>query len=323
MFNVFYYVTYTSGFYSFNSRTANVLPCSMDPRKSFHDWKNKFFYIRRGVIPIGMHYCTEDDDRRLVRQLGLLKEKAMVAAGIMSLMWVTKDPRVVLKMMIGGWYANWDWYKTLTRTPTAILQLKEKAMVAAGYNLMNVLVPAVNGEMTTRLLLEGEKPWVERIKDNFLHPSSESLNTYIATPLGYSPLCEESTGSSHGLTHRSAGAGSRARPVQVPGGDAASTPPTAEPKVATVGSKQKEPERKELPDTQIRKHSFRPKFLDYVVVSDSLSGLDVGMKRPDAGDEDDQATLTQMMEKKRKLLADEKRELDAQAEPHQDFIVFE
>ncbi|MFS7937898.1 hypothetical protein Hanom_Chr05g00433151 [Helianthus anomalus] len=38
MFNVFYYVTYAGGFYSFNSRTANVLPCSRDPPKSFHDW---------------------------------------------------------------------------------------------------------------------------------------------------------------------------------------------------------------------------------------------------------------------------------------------
>ncbi|KAJ0681003.1 hypothetical protein HanPI659440_Chr16g0630851 [Helianthus annuus] len=45
MFNVFYYVTYTGGFYSFNSRTAGVLPCSRDPPKSFHDWKQKIFYI--------------------------------------------------------------------------------------------------------------------------------------------------------------------------------------------------------------------------------------------------------------------------------------
>ncbi|KAJ0728190.1 hypothetical protein HanLR1_Chr07g0238791 [Helianthus annuus] len=59
MFNVFYYVTYAGGFYSFSSRTANVLPCSRDPLKSFHDWKNKFFYIRRGVIPIDMHYRAE------------------------------------------------------------------------------------------------------------------------------------------------------------------------------------------------------------------------------------------------------------------------
>ncbi|KAF5767230.1 hypothetical protein HanRHA438_Chr14g0631851 [Helianthus annuus] len=38
-FNVFYYVTYTGGFYSFNSHTAGVLPCSRDPPKSLHDRK--------------------------------------------------------------------------------------------------------------------------------------------------------------------------------------------------------------------------------------------------------------------------------------------
>ncbi|KAF5813083.1 hypothetical protein HanXRQr2_Chr03g0094091 [Helianthus annuus] len=47
-FNVFYYVSCTSGFYSFTSRTANVLPCSRDPPKRFHDWKYKFFYFHCG-----------------------------------------------------------------------------------------------------------------------------------------------------------------------------------------------------------------------------------------------------------------------------------
>ncbi|KAJ0481564.1 hypothetical protein HanIR_Chr13g0643891 [Helianthus annuus] len=36
-FNVFYFVTYTGGFYSFSSRTTGVNPCSRDPPKSLHD----------------------------------------------------------------------------------------------------------------------------------------------------------------------------------------------------------------------------------------------------------------------------------------------
>ncbi|KAJ0763833.1 hypothetical protein HanPI659440_Chr08g0285441 [Helianthus annuus] len=55
MFNVFYTVTYTSGFYSFNSRTGVTPVCSV-PLKSLHDWKQRFFYIRRGAIPVDMHY---------------------------------------------------------------------------------------------------------------------------------------------------------------------------------------------------------------------------------------------------------------------------
>ncbi|KAM0056030.1 hypothetical protein Hdeb2414_s0006g00214991 [Helianthus debilis subsp. tardiflorus] len=36
-FNVFYFVSYTSGLYSFNSRTSEVDPCSSYPLKSLHD----------------------------------------------------------------------------------------------------------------------------------------------------------------------------------------------------------------------------------------------------------------------------------------------
>ncbi|KAM0036131.1 hypothetical protein Hdeb2414_s0014g00422661 [Helianthus debilis subsp. tardiflorus] len=61
MFNVFYTVTYIGGFYSFNTRTSGVIPCSSNPPKSLHDWKQKFIYIRRGVIPVDMHYRAESE----------------------------------------------------------------------------------------------------------------------------------------------------------------------------------------------------------------------------------------------------------------------
>ncbi|KAJ0860434.1 hypothetical protein HanRHA438_Chr13g0623631 [Helianthus annuus] len=51
-------------------------------------------------------------------------------------------------------------------------------------------------------------------------------------------------------------------------------------------------------------------FLDYVVVSDTLSGLGAGEKRV-GHDPDDNATLTEMM--KKKALEDKKRKLDEQA----------
>ncbi|MFS7916664.1 hypothetical protein Hanom_Chr03g00179971 [Helianthus anomalus] len=47
---------------------------SSHPPKSLHDWKQKFFYIRRGVIPV--------------------VEMALVGAG-MSMLWVPKNPRGV------------------------------------------------------------------------------------------------------------------------------------------------------------------------------------------------------------------------------------
>ncbi|MFS7928475.1 hypothetical protein Hanom_Chr04g00321181 [Helianthus anomalus] len=205
--------------------------------------------------------------------------------------------------------------------PTPIIQLEEKALVAAwmnilwvprdprasplyayknkGYCLTNIFDPSVGGEMTGMFLSAGEPTWVDRIRDNFLHPSSENLAAFgvilLGVPLvvkpgpGKSPTrkgtillsSEESTRSSHGLIHRS----SRAGPLQ---------------------------SDKDSNGAQTRKHSSKAKLLDYVVGSGSLSGLDTGTKRL-AADEDDQISLTQMTEKKRKILADRKQELDEQA----------
>ncbi|KAJ0804535.1 hypothetical protein HanPI659440_Chr02g0039151 [Helianthus annuus] len=103
-FNIFYFVTYTGGFYSFDTLTSGVKPCSRDPLRSLHDWKQKFFYIRRGVIPIDMHYRSESE-------------------GV---------PRV--NVLIS--YTDQDWYTTLTRKVTPIIQLEERALVAAGISML-------------------------------------------------------------------------------------------------------------------------------------------------------------------------------------------
>ncbi|KAJ0795840.1 hypothetical protein HanPI659440_Chr04g0155101 [Helianthus annuus] len=58
------------------------------------------------------------------------------------------------------------------------------------------------------------------------------------------------------------------------------------------------------------KHPSNSSFLDYVVVSDTLSGLDAGVKRSEC-DPDDDATLNDIM-KRKKALEDKKKELDAQ-----------
>ncbi|KAF5773841.1 hypothetical protein HanRHA438_Chr13g0603861 [Helianthus annuus] len=205
------------GFISSTPILPTFFPVAGTPPKSFHDWKNKFFYIRRGVIPIDMHYRTERE-------------------GV---------PKVVLV----GFSTDREWYNTLTKLPTLIIQLEEKALVAAGmsllgcpktrgqhqcYNLMNILDAKVGGEITGMLLLAGEATWVKRIRDNFLHPSSQSLVAYGAVILGSSSAVrtkvvksptreeaillssEEFIGSSHGLIYRSMRAGPRQRPVPGP-----------------------------------------------------------------------------------------------------------
>ncbi|KAJ0768815.1 hypothetical protein HanLR1_Chr03g0106001 [Helianthus annuus] len=159
-FNVFYFVTYTGDFYSFNSRTSGVDPCSSHPPKSLHDWKQKFFYIRRGVIPIDMHYRAESEGVPCVN--------------------VSVD------------FTEQEWHKVLTRKVTPIIQLEERALVAAmmnmlwapqnpggfpiygyqgnaGYSLMNVFDPKVGGAMVVVALPKGRPLWVEQIRE-FLAP---------------------------------------------------------------------------------------------------------------------------------------------------------
>ncbi|KAM0036559.1 hypothetical protein Hdeb2414_s0014g00427821 [Helianthus debilis subsp. tardiflorus] len=91
-FNVFYFVSYTGGFYYFNSRTSGVDPCSSHPPKSLHDWKQKVFYIHRGVIPIDMHYRAESE-------------------GV---------PRVNVSVA----FTEHEWYNVLTRKVTLLFSLK-------------------------------------------------------------------------------------------------------------------------------------------------------------------------------------------------------
>ncbi|KAM0043713.1 hypothetical protein Hdeb2414_s0010g00344471 [Helianthus debilis subsp. tardiflorus] len=52
-FRVFYQLIRNMGFYSFGNR-GSAKKIILNPPKSFHDWKQKFFFIREEVIPIAM-----------------------------------------------------------------------------------------------------------------------------------------------------------------------------------------------------------------------------------------------------------------------------
>ncbi|MFS7888960.1 hypothetical protein Hanom_Chr00s000002g01601161 [Helianthus anomalus] len=318
MFNVFFFCLLYWWFLFF---TANILPCSRDPPKRLHDWKHKFFYIRHGVIPIDMHY----------RLAGEGVPKLSVAA-----------------------YADEEWYKTLTRTLTVMLQLDETASVAVGMSMLcaptNLRATPIYGYknkvnpcwlfsfailslyvrplivmfFTTYGLinaLDPKRPWLEHIQDNFHHPTEESLSIHVATPTGAHPfasvkpevvrspargeiillLSEESTASSDDLIHRSRATrtGPQMQLSKGSGGAVATN-------LATVG-----PEGTATKPTS--KRPSRLHYLDYVVVFDTLSSLDISMKPSPEEVDKDQTTLTQIMEKKRDLLADAMRKLDIEA----------
>ncbi|KAJ0622059.1 hypothetical protein HanPSC8_Chr01g0013681 [Helianthus annuus] len=58
-FRVFYQLIRNMGFYSFGNR-GSAKKILLNPPKSFHDWKQKFFFIREEVIPIAMIFRAPD-----------------------------------------------------------------------------------------------------------------------------------------------------------------------------------------------------------------------------------------------------------------------
>ncbi|XP_022037665.2 uncharacterized protein LOC110940437 isoform X7 [Helianthus annuus] len=289
MFNTFYSVSYSSGFYSFQARMGVAQVCSV-PIKGIHDWKQKFFYIRRGVIPTDMSY-------RHVEQ------------GV---------PRVDVLPN----YGDQEWFKKITAKPTAISQLDEMALVGAGmsllwvpkhplgqpayshkgkfgYSLLNALDPKSAGAMVEAIQADGNPTWLEQIHDRFLHPTDASLSGYANEVLGTTP-------------------GGVAEPVHGFAEDdddaEASVDPSAQletrKRARTEKSVRKEGKKEGGAAGSSRKQPSTLPYLDYVVVSDTLSGLGPGEVRQ-GSDPDDKATLTEHM--KKKALDDHKRHLDEQA----------
>ncbi|KAJ0430087.1 hypothetical protein HanHA300_Chr17g0664941 [Helianthus annuus] len=59
-FRVFHQLHCTQGFYSFVQR-ASAKKILLHPPKSFHDWKQKFFFIKAGVFPMKMIFRGKED----------------------------------------------------------------------------------------------------------------------------------------------------------------------------------------------------------------------------------------------------------------------
>ncbi|KAJ0879816.1 hypothetical protein HanRHA438_Chr10g0455891 [Helianthus annuus] len=306
MFNVFYSVTYTNGFYSFNARTGVAPVCSV-PLKSLHDWKQKFFYIRRGVIPMDMHYRSVDEGipkidvlpdfseeswyKKITHKataISQLEEMALVGAG-MSLLWVPKNPLGVPAYCYNG---------------------KRMWFFQIGYSLINVLDPKATGAMVEVIQEDGKPTWLDQIRSRFLHPSDESFTKYASVALGeddeddpIDPIREEVVADANEPVHEVVG-----DDVEISVAPAAQVETRKKTKADKPEKGEKRVEGKTT-GTFRERHSTLP-FLDYVVVSDTLSGLGV-VERPRGSDPDDRATLMEHMRKK--SIEDKKHKFDEQA----------
>ncbi|KAM0014724.1 hypothetical protein Hdeb2414_s0034g00727011 [Helianthus debilis subsp. tardiflorus] len=194
--------------------------------------------------------------------------------------------------------------------------------------------------MVEAIQAEGNPTWLEQIRGRFLHPTDESLNRYASEVLGEDVWNDSvdpgregvivlSSGSSdqnfEDLTSRCARAGTAQGDAAEPVHEVVSDYDDVE--VAVDSSAQLESWKKARTDKSgrregktegkaagsSRKQPSTLPCLDYVVVSDTLSGLGAG-ERSRESDPDDSATLTEHMRKK--ALEDHKRRLDEQSAAH-------
>ncbi|KAJ0751960.1 hypothetical protein HanPI659440_Chr09g0318801 [Helianthus annuus] len=199
---------------------------------------------------------------------------------------------------------------------------------------MNALDVKVGREMTVKILPEGQLPWLEQIKDYFHHTSEESLAAFMPARTGANPpviaklktmltpaekgtillSSEESIASSEGLVHQS-----HSTRVGAGGDSTGESIAMDVESVATVtehvadGQPGKGPEGQVQPGPQSGKRTPSKRYTDYVVVSDTLPGLDIGARRSEEKVDEDQATITQILEEKRKSMVAAKRKLDTNA----------
>ncbi|MFS8006947.1 hypothetical protein Hanom_Chr14g01255211 [Helianthus anomalus] len=210
---------------------------------------------------------------------------------------------------------------------------------AVGYSLLNVLDPKVAGAMVEAILPEGKPVWLDQIRDRFLHPTGDSFAAYANVILGEDDgddlddaidqtreeiivlSSEGSDRSREGLIPRSP----RVGPTQGAVNEPVNEPANEDIDVPSDAAEQLEARKKKKVDRfekkkkveeplakETRKQPSNFSLLDYVVVSDTLSRLDAGDMRVER-DPDDDVTLTDIM-KKKKVLEDEKKELDEQCD---------
>ncbi|KAM0009820.1 hypothetical protein Hdeb2414_s0085g00783031 [Helianthus debilis subsp. tardiflorus] len=152
-FRVFYQLHSSQGFYSFPQRPA-VKKILLAPPKSFHEWKTKFFYIKRGVIPVKMNFRGAEDIVVETPKTPEAEIWALVAAG-MSLHWKAEP--------------------------------HDKPVYVEDDNIVALYVVAYkreNGKMTTIQKGANEETWYHHIVKNFALSKDVDLNAQPSTDIG-------------------------------------------------------------------------------------------------------------------------------------------
>ncbi|KAJ0510071.1 hypothetical protein HanIR_Chr11g0536481 [Helianthus annuus] len=159
-FRAFYQLQRTIGFFSFASRGA-AKKILLNPPKSFHDWKPKFFFIREEVLPIAMPFRDWTEP--------VLKEDLPIPKQALCYQQLTPTPnRVFGENVLVAARMSDQWSPDSKEVPVLKIGDQEAQLYQAAF-------ATFGGSMGLRPLREDEESWYEQIRGNFMYPVADAF----------------------------------------------------------------------------------------------------------------------------------------------------
>ncbi|KAJ0705321.1 hypothetical protein HanPI659440_Chr14g0572191 [Helianthus annuus] len=154
-FRAFYQLQRTMGFFSFASRGA-AKKILLNPPKSFHDWKPKFFFIREEVLPIAMPFRDWTE--------AIPKEDLPIPKNARWYQQLNPTPnRVFGENVLVAAKMSDQWSPNSREVPVLKIGDQEAQLYQAAFSTFG-------GSMGVRPLRDDEESWYDQIKGNFMFP---------------------------------------------------------------------------------------------------------------------------------------------------------
>ncbi|KAJ0703781.1 hypothetical protein HanPI659440_Chr14g0555091 [Helianthus annuus] len=154
-FRAFYQLQRTMGFFSFASRGA-AKKILLNPPKSFHDWKPKFFFIREEVLPIAMPFRDWTE--------AIPKEDLPIPKNARWYQQLNPTPnRVFGENVLVAAKMSDQWSPNSREVPVLKIGDQEAQLYQAAFSTFG-------GSMGVRPLRDDEESWYDQIKVNFMYP---------------------------------------------------------------------------------------------------------------------------------------------------------
>ncbi|KAJ0507133.1 hypothetical protein HanIR_Chr11g0502981 [Helianthus annuus] len=154
-FRAFYQLQRTMGFFSFASRGA-AKKILLNPPKSFHDWKPKFFFIHEEVLPIAMPFRDWTE--------AIPKEDLPIPKKAQWYQQLTPTPnRVFGENVLVAAKMSDQWSPNSREVPVLKIGDQEAQLYQAAFSTFG-------GSMGVRPLRDNEESWYDQIKGNLMFP---------------------------------------------------------------------------------------------------------------------------------------------------------